>query len=351
MKEEEALFEFRSQIMAIRLLGKQMNIDDNTINECLSDVFDYTGTSTKRFSLPLGLFRSVFTFLSILIKTLLFLVVLYAFASFHNPTHKLIMRNSQNLIYPLMRSIRLSTMHLITKYGSITEWHEEECLLPNPFYEEPVLDCWPCEDVRTLVDLTGLRNYTAAYRSNEKPFVVKDVADFNVTLDLLRGMYRNRWEELEKGTAMYISNDPRVDRLQKLWLNGSSAFENPNLHVMWKINRVLAAQVIRKIFKRPYFVPNNSEVALQKFLCIDGPESPQYNLPITDFADVWVMQGQGSRILVLDPSPPCNENCSSVSILLNPGNILYYNWQFWRPRSFPSRLSKEPSITFIGSFY
>lgn len=348
---DTAITEFRSQLMAIRQLGRNMKLDEKSINACLLDVFNHNEELPKTFYFPSKIFKSAFSMIVLFIKMILFFGLIYVIASFHNPTHKLIMRHSQNLIYPLMRSVRLSTLHLITKYNSITEWHEEECLLPNPFYEEPILDCWPCEDIRTLVDLTGLRNYTAAYCSNEKPFVVKDVMDFNITLDLLRETYKNYWEELEKGTAMYISNDAYVDKLQKLWRSDISALKNPNLHILWKINRVLAAQVIRKIFKRPYFVPNNSEVALQKFLCIDGPESPQYSLPITDFADVWVMQGQGSRILVLDPSPPCNQNCSSVSILLNSGNILYYNWQFWRPRSLPSRLSEELSITFIGSFY
>lgn len=56
---------------------------------------------------------------------------------------------------------------------SFPDWHEEECLVKNPFYYELPLDCWPCEDVRTLVDLTGFRNFSDDYVYNEKPFIVR----------------------------------------------------------------------------------------------------------------------------------------------------------------------------------
>lgn len=56
---------------------------------------------------------------------------------------------------------------------SFLDWHEEECLVKNPFYYELPLDCWPCEDVRTLVDLTGFRNFSDDYVYNEKPFIVR----------------------------------------------------------------------------------------------------------------------------------------------------------------------------------
>lgn len=71
----------------------------------------------------------------------------------------------------------MSFIKCTSKLFSITflplDWHEEECLVKNPFYYELPLDCWPCEDIRTLVDLTGFRNFSDDYVYNEKPFIVR----------------------------------------------------------------------------------------------------------------------------------------------------------------------------------
>jgi hypothetical protein len=102
--------------------------------------------------------------------------------------------------------------------------------------------------------------------------------------------------------------------------------------------------------------------------------------PLTEFANVWVHQGSGSRLIRLHPSPSCQSACSHVEITLQAGDIrkfsqafytrsinllirqlvvniffifvsVYYNWQFWNPESWPAARFKDLSLTYVGSFY
>lgn len=55
----------------------------------------------------------------------------------------------------------------------ISDYYEESCLIPNPYYEIAELECWPCESVRHVMDLTGFSNFSSAYHLSGVPFVVK----------------------------------------------------------------------------------------------------------------------------------------------------------------------------------
>ncbi|KAG8188987.1 hypothetical protein JTE90_010075 [Oedothorax gibbosus] len=248
-----------------------------------------------------------------------------------------------------MRSLRVWTLPVLRNYEFLSDWHEEECLMKNPFYYELPLDCWPCEDVRTLVDLSGYANYSNYYVLTEQPFIVRDSLQNIVTFRDLKILYKDYNIALDRGTAKFSCSEKDFCSPKDVFAKSSPS--KHTFQVMWKINRVAAAHVVRKIFPRPYFIPNNSEVALERFLYLSGSEAPQYFLPLTEFANVYVVQGQGYRLIVLDPSVSCTSNCSTVSVLLRPRDVLYYNWQFWRPRSRPANFSQEMSVTFVGSFY
>lgn len=339
---------------------EQFSFSRNQIEGCLGVVFSESNGSNfdVKKSLPSTVICwlcygccHVVSFAKMCLQAVILFVLLYLFAMSHNSVQKFIMRNSQGFIYPFMRTLRLWTLPVIQTYEVLTDFHEEDCLFQNPFYREPLLDCWPCEDVKTLVDLSSLHNYSCAYVNNEKPFVVRDVMLNNFTMENLQTLYRENELTLHRGTAKFSSSHGSLDNISSILDEGIFKELGPNFHISWKINRVAAARVIRKIFRRPYFIPNTTEVALQRFLFISGPDAPQFYFPVTEFANVWVAQGQGHRLVVLDPSESCWQNCSTVSILLRPQDVLYYNWQFWRPRSFPARLSKDLSITYVGSFY
>lgn len=330
-------------------LGKQQ------FQNCMQEIFGDNSVIKPRNNYLLNLttvfclLRFIESFLKFIVTFIFVVIFVYMFVTSHSSVQKIILRNSQNYIYPIMRTLRILTLPLLRQYEFLSDWHEEECLVKNPFYYELPLDCWPCEDVRTLVDLTGFRNFSDDYVYNEKPFIVRDSLKQEVSFQDLQKLYNKYSLGLDRGTAKFLCSENDFCSPNDVFT------KEPPLknifQVMWKINRVAAARVIRKIFPRPYFIPNSSEVALERYLYLSGAEAPQFFLPLTDFANVWVAQGQGYRLIVLDPSEPCISNCSSVSVLLRPRDVLYYNWQFWRPRSRPANFCEDMSITYIGSFY
>ncbi|XP_054721812.1 uncharacterized protein LOC129231507 [Uloborus diversus] len=351
---------FKYELKDLCHLYKKLEICDEDVQNCVNEVYSSARSEfplkdqndsafTLFFTSLCTIARLLFNILKYVLTCIFIVVFIYLFITSHNSVQKLILRNSQSFIYPVMRTLRMWTLPLLKRYEILSDWHEEECLVHNPFYYELPLDCWPCEDVRTLVDLTGFHNYSSDYVYNEQPFVVRDSIKRTVSFEKLRQIYKKHNVMLDRGTAKFLCSEKDFCSPKDVF-NTLSPPKN-SFQVMWKINRVAAARIVRKVFPRPYFIPNASEVALERYLYLSGAEASQFFLPLTDFANVWVAQGQGYRLIVLDPSEPCVMNCSTVSILLRPRDVLYYNWQFWRPRSRPANFSEDMSITYVGSFY
>jgi len=198
--------------------------------------------------------------------------------------------------------------------------------------------------------LTKFPNYARAFASHAKPFVIKKMMKKVATLELLTRVYLTKSKELIGGTTQFESSNNQYLSLDQYFKSNHNHAAN-NVHIVWKMNRVSAVRIIRKIFSRPYFISEGSEVALERYIFLDGPKSLPYQLPLTEFANVWLAQGQGYRMIALEPLEKCERNCSQISILLSPSDVLYYNWQVYRPRSMPVRFSNNLSITFMGSFY
>ncbi|XP_054161937.1 uncharacterized protein LOC128959927 [Oppia nitens] len=300
-------------------------------------------------------------------KVLIILLLIILFLSSHCPTQRFILRNSQQLIYPVMRQLRLWTLPVMRHNKHLIGWDVEECIVENPFYGSVGLDCWPCDRVFKASDLTDFPLLAKEYVNNEKPFIIKDIIINEITAKTLVDTYLANREPLEFGTTRLVSNcdTKQMDSLKDMMsllsnslnVNNKSLdnvfVQKPDIHVEWKVNRVEAIRVIRKLSVRPNFVPNSSEVALQRFVFISGPKSPKFSMPKTEFANVWLTQGSGYRLIVLKPSPMCANNCTTFSVILKPKDTLYYNWQFYRPVAMPATVtnSNQLSITFVTSFY
>ncbi|XP_071452650.1 uncharacterized protein [Hetaerina americana] len=359
---------FEDDVQALTSKAEDWNLTDAQINEIIEESLrilenetNANVDSTSRTYRFIRRFYSLITSFSMQIFNLLWWAfitasILYCILACHNPTQKLVTRHIQDYIYPFMRTFRLMTLPLLKFYPSLVDWHEEQCLVRNPFYKVQNLDCWPCEQVRSVLDLSGLKNFTEYYHHSGIPFVVKDAVDTECTLERLQGLFvENRDVFLRDAPSIYSTLPWLNDLATLLDPNSPSAFnvsQYPEMHVAWKINRISAARALREAFPRPYFVPNGTEVAIQRFIFINGAESPSHALPMTDFANVWVLAGgDGERLISLWPASQCSHACTPTSIVLQPGHILFYNWQFWRPRSLPVHGSKGMSVLLLGSFY
>jgi len=116
----------------------------------------------------------------------------------------------------------------------------------------------------------------------------------------------------------------------------------------WRLNRMFPAQLIRALFPRPKAIPRLG-LSTERFVTIDEPGSASYSLTDPECTFVFVIQGQGERLIELQPAAECQGQCNTISILLTPTYLLWYNWWYWRPVSHPTN-SNISSISYMGSY-
>lgn len=183
------------------------------------------------------------------------------------------------------------------------------------------MSCWPCENVRTMLDLTGFSNFTSkGYYQSGVPFIVRDAQRRGVTLQNIYQLLQQN--NLEKAPhllqSLFPSPNPPIQNFHQLLHHHQ--FEK-ELQVIWKVNRAPYARLLRTLFTRPYYIPPETEISVQHFLFIDQQQAPGYQLPITEFANVFLIQGEGPRLVVLYPVRHCQQVCKPIRVLLQPRDV------------------------------
>ncbi|CAG7830865.1 unnamed protein product [Allacma fusca] len=280
------------------------------------------------------------------------LTALYCLIVLHKPTELFLTRYSQDVIYPMMRFLRLISLPYVKSNPSSTKIYGDPCLIRNPFFAVYV-DCWPCESSKSIIDLTGFSNFSAVFQGTANPFIVKDAFNKDVGFEDIRAI---SYEDDEFSKQLFVASEiSDYARFKSVFeRDPASALSKETLHASWEINRASSVRMLRKYFPKPYFVPNSSEVSMQHFLFVDQILSPTYTLPVTEFANVFLTQASGTRHIILFPADTCKMLCKPLSVLLHPKDVLFYSWLFWRPKSRPvdsHNLDSNLSITYMGSFY
>ncbi|XP_002741892.1 bombesin receptor-activated protein C6orf89 homolog [Saccoglossus kowalevskii] len=328
----------------IQNLGKSWGMDNDEIESCIYTALEFDcpskqTTVTSKIMFGLRVFVLIFSFL----------LAMYVFMSFHKPTQQMVSKQTQSWQYPILRFVRLLTLPLAKKYH-LDVFHELECIVDNPFYTEEALDCWPCEIVEEIQDFSGFDNFTEYYYHNGIPFYVTDADGVVVTYEMLRDLYIENREDMETSIDSFISTDSSITDVYKLFSQtpNSQDIVDSNLGVMWRTQRVSGVRLIRSLFPRPYFIPEKAEVCLEKYVFIDSPKAEPFQIPSLQSPNGWLAQGSGQRQIVLIPSEGCQSNCSDVSIVLEPMDILFYHTHYWKPQSFP--YGDQVSVMFAASF-
>lgn len=262
----------------------------------------------------------------------------------HNPSKKLVMRNIQDMIYPLLTSLRYVTLPILKKYPHLSQWYSEECLIKNSFFDQLNIDCTPCEGEVSPVYAVGLNSFSDVYYNSGKLVVISDAMDNIVTVKSILEMVDIN-EEINSGSFKFSSRNKKVNfRAQASELHAVI----DDIHIEWKINRLDTLHLVRKVFPRVYFIPQETEVSLHRYLFIDGSVYGPYPLPLTEFANIVLMQGEGKSLITMIPSNHCKTICQPVEIFLNASQVLFFNWIYWRP---VRQGGNYTSVLLMSSFY
>ncbi|KAL3290557.1 hypothetical protein HHI36_023948 [Cryptolaemus montrouzieri] len=283
----------------------------------------------------------------IILLVLTLAISIYILLNVHQPTASLVLRNVQGLIYPGLKILRFFSVPVIRKFPSLTDLYDESCLLENPYFYVHEMECWPCQDVYSVTQLTSSINQST-YLSGT-PYVTRSSQQV-VPFAILKNLYKNNQALFDQESSGIKSTSYKISDLKDVFNKATDELGFSEIHVSWRINRMTAARVIRKLFPRPAALPERSGQSVERYVMIDGAKAPPYPLPNMECSFISVKQANGQRTIVLKPSAECNRECRMVSVVLQPSDILWYNWWYWRPISFSVEATTEISISYISSY-
>ncbi|RZB70347.1 uncharacterized protein BDFB_007012, partial [Asbolus verrucosus] len=306
MSKLELLQQYKNDVNNLRKCAKELNFSDREITEIFKECFKILDQGN--------------------------------ISSNKNETtaQNLVLRNVQGLIYPGLKVLRFLSVPIIKQFPSLTGLYDESCLLENPFFYVSDMECWPCENVHAVIDLTGLDNHSL-YQSGT-PYIAKTYQR-EILFESLQELYIHNKEIFNSEANKVKSNNSSISNLEELFMNNITS----STHVSWRINKMLPGRLIRSLFPRPYIISEWSGQSIERYLMIDAIDAAPYTLPNTECSYIFVIQGSGERTIILKPSKECGDMCKTVSVVLKPSYVLWYNWWYWRPISLPSENSTQTS--------
>ncbi|XP_072047586.1 bombesin receptor-activated protein C6orf89 homolog [Amphiura filiformis] len=336
-----------NQVQNVRDLGRSWGLDDDQIDECVQKALmvDEKPKISRRLRRGcLCCFLVLFCFMGGM--SLFFTTV-----TLHKATRLFVTKHTQSIAYPLMRGIRLLTLP-ISRTFDLRGWHEMECLVPNPLSAVGPPDCYPCQDVHNIIIFNEpVRKFTERYYNFGIPFVAKDPDRKLVHFEDLKDLYLANTATLEYNAKSLECTNSYVDSIDDILHKDRTSQDiiEANIGVKWRIIKAGSMRLIRTLSAKPYFIPHKGEVAAEMFVFIDAPASEAHLMPQTYFGNSWLTQASGSREVTLTPLPSCLQNCTEVSVVLQPKDILFYSGFFWQLKTFP--FGDDISIQFLGSFF
>lgn len=141
-----------------------------------------------------------------------------------------------------------------------------------------------------------------------------------VTIPMLYQTYKDHRDVFNEHAYNVKSTQPNVHNLDQLFaslLNSSASKSSAGSHHLWRINRLLPARILRKIFAKPFGLPETAGIGMERFVAIDTPLSKSYALPETDCSNMFVLMAKGSRTIRFIPTIECQMSCRSLTFHLH----------------------------------
>lgn len=176
------------------------------------------------------------------------------------------------------------------------------------------MECWPCKNVHSVIDLTGFKG-EISYKTSS-PFIVK-TSQKHVDFSLLQQTYIKHKNILNFENNGIKSSNSTLKSLDDVFRSQI----HEKTHTSWRINKMNSARIVRELFPRPGFLSEWSGQSVERFVMLDGPKAGQYLLPNMECSYIFVIQGAGERTIILKPSRECQQNCKTVSVILKTSYV------------------------------
>ncbi|XP_071099289.1 uncharacterized protein [Haliotis cracherodii] len=250
-----------------------------------------------------------------------------------------------NGMVAVLKFARLSSVPF---HGMIdfSNYYSSECFVNNPLYVVPEPECDTCKNHKSVKELKvkiktlklHLMSYPLIHRGLQTPVHLEDV----------EAVIRKEKDHLVQhpidctaGWAVQASDLVREELLGQIEAE-------KNFSCVWNSKeKMFLGQLMRRLFPRPSIIPHETEIALQKYLYIDGVGGKQRTLPPSSQGGYsWYAQGQGTRKVVFNSPEACVDTCNTFQITLKEGDILTFPSWIWTVNV--EENGEEISVGFLG---
>ncbi|XP_047134512.1 uncharacterized protein LOC101241624 isoform X1 [Hydra vulgaris] len=255
--------------------------------------------------------------------------------------------------YHIQRYMRFIALPFY-KLHDLSKYHDGECLLRNPFYVEELPGCSFCEGVEE-VKVVSIENFNVTdYLENDysQPYVIKNVPGYyNITVNFqsFKDLFSNYSNELNKAICNYNTDDS-IGKVSDYFKFTEEEIMQRNISLTWTNCHTYGTRFYRKLFPRPLFVPNTSEIYFEKTVLFLQNGFAYENPDINQDGITYIVQVSGQSNFKMSSPDMCHSNCTSQELLvqLNKGDIFIYSRNEWTSSLVSS--SKELSIIYISKF-
>jgi hypothetical protein len=130
VSREEIFTSYEHEVQKLRRLGKELRLKDIDIDEIIHHSFHLLqeqnmteNVKSSNDKIPTKSVRSFHSFqliVKIIVIVLLTLTVSCLFITYHKPAYNLVVRNVQELIYPIMKCLRRITLPIVRGLPAVT---------------------------------------------------------------------------------------------------------------------------------------------------------------------------------------------------------------------------------------
>lgn len=141
-------------------------------------------------------------------------------------------------------------------------------------------------------------------------------------------MFYNLYKENEnifKQDAYKIqSTNKNIKNLDDLFESFINKTNVDKSHNILRCNRMIPARLLRKLFPRLDKHPATG-INLERYLSIDSPKADPYPIPDAECSHMFIIQGHGTRQILLRPTQECRHICRTLSVRLTANYACKYH--------------------------
>lgn len=254
------------------------------------------------------------------------------------------------IIYHETRILRFLTLPIF-KFYDLSKFHNSECVIHNPFIQQEEINCELCENVFGIDTVIADDDLEEKIRLGS-PMVVTGLLGYenvDVTFDRVKELFANNADDLDNNVCeIWLNKD--YTKISDFFKLTEDEVKSKNISIAWRNCHTYGTRFYRRLFRRPDFVSNKSEISLEKVMMVLQKDQSVDLGNVGQGEITYLAQAQGSSTIEMRIPEGCSYNCTEkpLTTTLNKGQIFMYPSTFWQITL--KSVSEDLSILYQSSY-